>query len=124
MVAVVILAALFIYLKPAKESPKTVDAGLDDSNLETQEKVFEIVVKDKKVISGGGAMEVTEGDKVKIKVAVDAAGEVHLHGYDQEIELADNSIGEINFTADLTGRFELELHESGTALGALEVSPK
>lgn len=50
--------------------------------------------------------------------------ELHLHGYDLEEEIEPGEPAEISFEADLTGRFEIENHDSEAELGALVVEPR
>jgi len=49
--------------------------------------------------------------------------EIHLHGYDVEQEVEPGQKASLRFRADLTGRFELEDHESERELGVLQVRP-
>ncbi|MFM8999145.1 MAG: hypothetical protein ACKOKE_03590 [Actinomycetota bacterium] len=69
------------------------------------------------------AAEVTLGDAVVLRITSDVADEVHLHGYDLETEVAAGGTGEIRFTADAPGVFEVEFHESGLLLLRLTVAP-
>lgn len=66
---------------------------------------------------------VMEGQKVVLKITSEAADEAHFHGYDLQKELLANQTGAIEFTADKTGRFELELENAKITLGYLEVYP-
>ena len=50
--------------------------------------------------------------------------EVHLHGYDLEEEVSPGEETDLSFEADLTGRFEIEEHETETELGTLLVQPR
>jgi hypothetical protein len=50
--------------------------------------------------------------------------EIHLHGYDIEREVAPGGPATLSFEADLTGRFEIEDHESEEVLGVLIVQPR
>jgi hypothetical protein len=61
------------------------------------------------------------GDHVRLSVTSDQADEAHLHGYDKEIELQPGKPGTIDFTADIPGIFEVELHKSNLQLLQLEV---
>lgn len=123
VITVVLFTGLFILIKPEKESLKNYNPVVN-SPLVSKEKVFELVVKDRKIVSGQNTLKVNEGDKVIIKITVDEDEELHLHGYDQSVDLEKDALGELVFTANLTGRFELELENSKTELGALEVFPK
>jgi hypothetical protein len=50
--------------------------------------------------------------------------EFHLHGYDVEHETGPGQKAKLRFEADLTGRFEIEDHESEKELGTLQVCPR
>ena len=69
-------------------------------------------------------LTVIEGEEVTIKVMSDENAEFHLHGYDILVEIVAGETKEINFVADISGRFEFELEETGSTLGALEVLPQ
>ncbi len=71
--------------------------------------------------SGDTAPKVKLGQKVMIHITSDTADEAHLHGYDKEIALKANTEAMIEFTADIAGRFEFELHHSGLKVMELTV---
>jgi hypothetical protein len=105
------LAALFLVLRPG---PSQTGAP--------RERTIELTVED-------GAMtpeeiEVREGDRVRLRVTSDEQMEIHLHGYDIEREVAPGEPATLSFEADLTGRFEIEDHESEEVLGVLIVQPR
>ena len=118
IIAVILLGGLFFFLKP-KSSGQT--AAVDTV---PQVKTFEILVKNRKIVSGSDTLQVNEGDNVVIKITVDEPEELHLHGYDKSVDLEKDVQGELPFTASLTGRFPFELENSKTDLGILEVQPK
>ena len=64
-----------------------------------------------------------KGDEVVLVVRADAGEEVHLHGYDIEKPVTPGTPVRIPFTANLPGRFELELHHPDALLAVLEVRP-
>ncbi len=102
-VAVIVLAvgALWVFFRPqAPVSPKPA----------VTETVFELVLAQGKLISGPAVLRVRQGEKLTVRVSSDTADELHLHG--------------LQFTADRTGRFGLELHKAHRELGALEVYPQ
>jgi hypothetical protein len=74
-----------------------------------------------KVVSGPRTVEVPVGTRVIIEAVTDAADELHVHGYDKEVALRPNRSGRVEFTADVAGVFEVELH-SGVRLCNLRVS--
>ena len=64
-------------------------------------------------------ISVNEDDSVTLRVSSDKPMELHLHGYDVE----PGQKASLRFRADLTGRFEIEDHESERELGVLQVRP-
>ena len=68
---------------------------------------------------------VHDGDKVTMNVTVDKKEEIHLHGYN--IPFEGSSAGDKvthSFTADKTGSFEIEIEDTSTPVGSLEVLPR
>jgi cupredoxin-like protein len=105
-----ILAGLFVLLRP--NAPAT--------GPQTQE--FDLRIS-------AEAMEpsditVNEGDRVVLRITADSPLEVHVHGYDVEREVEPGEPTELSFRADLTGRFEIENHETEEELGTLVVRPR
>ena len=105
------LGALFFVLRPgpAADAPRdqTVDAAIEDGTLTPEQ------------------IEVGEGDRVTLRMTTPGPPtEVHLHGYDLEEEVEPGEPATVSFEADLTGRFEIEDHETGEVLGALLVQPR
>jgi len=107
------LAALFLVLRPgpsqiSPDAPRerTIDLAVENGAMTPDE------------------VEVVEGNRVKLRVASDEPIEIHLHGYDLEREVAPGEPATLSFEADLTGRFEMEDHESEEVLGVLIVQPR
>jgi heme/copper-type cytochrome/quinol oxidase subunit 2 len=86
-------------------------------------KATEIVVsvKDGKVSPKAHRVKVAEGSPVQILVSSDVDDEVHVHGYDIERELSAGQPTTIEFTANQTGVFEVETHQSSLLLLQLQV---
>ena len=80
-----------------------------------------VAVKDGKVVPPTHRVKVAEGTDVRLLVTSDEADEVHIHGFDIEQDLPAGDQATIEFTADQTGVFEIETHESGLQLVQLEV---
>jgi heme/copper-type cytochrome/quinol oxidase subunit 2 len=109
-VIVLILGGLFFLLRP-----DTPAAG-------PRERTFDVSIE-------GGAMSpseisVKEGDRVTFLISSDKPMELHVHGYDVEQEVEPEQTARLRFEADLTGRFEIEDHESERELGVLQVRPR
>ncbi len=84
-----------------------------------------IAVNVVKGVPKGGIQRPTvdKGDKVVLVVRTDAGEELHLHGYDIEKTVTPGTPVRIPFTANLPGRFELELHHPDALLAVIEVRP-
>ena len=73
-------------------------------------------------LEGGARREAARlGEEVTIRVSGDSSDHVHIHGYDLFLHLTEGA-GELVFTADIPGVFEIELEEAGVTLVQLEVS--
>ena len=55
-------------------------------------------------------IDVCKGQELTIEIASEQAGELHLHGYDEEVEAAAGETATFKFTATLAGQFVIELH--------------
>ena len=76
-------------------------------------------------VGGVRVLSVEAGEAVRFRVCSDLAGEVHVHGYDDEKEIAAGGRVGFDFEATLEGGFEIELHHGGgdTQIGELRVQP-
>jgi hypothetical protein len=80
-------------------------------------------------VRGGGpvgspkTISATRGERVEITVSVDAAQELHLHGYDITLEATPAKPARFAFTAKLEGVYELESHDTEAKLASIEVKP-
>ena len=83
---------------------------------------IEVEVAGGQVTGDTGRVPVAVGTKVTLVITSDVADEVHVHGYDLTADLAPGAGTALTFDATIPGVFEVELHESGTALLALQVS--
>jgi hypothetical protein len=82
----------------------------------------EIIVSDGEV-SGPERIQLEQGQQLMLVVESDVADEVHVHGYDLLRSVAPGQPARIDFRAETTGRFEVELHEQELPLTELVVSP-
>ena len=84
-----------------------------------------ITVKVVKGVPQGGIQRPTidKGDKVVLVVRTDSGEAVHLHGYNIEKEVVPGKAVRLPFTANIAGRFEVELHPTDALLAVLEVQP-
>ena len=66
---------------------------------------------------------VKKGDKVVLVVRTDSGEAVHLHGYNIEKDVLPGQAVRMPFTANIAGRFEVELHPTDALLAVIEVKP-
>jgi hypothetical protein len=118
-VGVLIVAALWLVYRP--QAP---EAPVPEKAFAPQEKAFDLVVKGGKLVSGEALMRVRQGEQVSVRIESDRKDEVHLHGYDLKAPIIPGETARLQFTADRTGRFGLELHKAHGELGTLEVYPQ
>ena len=62
------------------------------------------------------------GSMVTITVTADVNDEVHVHGYDEKVDLTAGTPGSVTFTADIPGQFEVELDNTHLRVLELQVS--
>ena len=110
LVVLLVLGGLFFLLRPDTPESASRDRAFDISIEGGQMSPAEISVK--------------EGDRVTLRVGSEAPIQLHLHGYDAEREVEPGQEAKLRFKADLTGRFEIEDHETEKELGVLQVRPR
>jgi hypothetical protein len=110
LVILLVMVGLFVLLRPnqSAEGPQT--------------REFDLEIR-------GDSMEpskvtVAEGDRVVLRITSGSPVEVHLHGYDLERKVEPGESAKVSFEAELTGRFEIEGHNTEEELGTLVVEPR
>lgn len=93
------------------------------SSAEPSDEVLEVTVavRDGKVRPRARRVEVEKGSDVRLVVTSDVRDEVHVHGYDLDLQLRPGKPGTLEFRADQDGVFEVETHETGLELLQLAV---
>ena len=90
-------------------------------------KVFELVIKDGRLVAASNTIKVKRGDDVELRWSSDRPITLHLHGYDIERKVAPQSTAAMAFKAKLPGRFPVSEHQHGSrherTLLYLEVHP-
>ncbi|MFI8514419.1 hypothetical protein ACIGHB_25160 [Streptomyces sp. NPDC085460] len=84
-------------------------------------RTLDIRVSGSTVTPAPSRVEVKKGERVTLRVTSDRADTLHVHGYDREATLTPGTPGTLTLTADRTGLFEVETHESGLVLTQLVV---
>ena len=82
-----------------------------------------LFVRGGRPVGGIQRPSVEQDRRVRVVVRSDVADHVHLHGYDIMRDVAPGAPAQIVFTAELPGRFEIELEDRGLQLAELEVRP-
>jgi hypothetical protein len=135
---IVALVALFLVFRPGDDNeadtgttttavtaPPTIESGTTETATTAAPEGTELVVtiRGGEPVDGIVRAEAKKGDRVVVIVRSDVADEVHVHGYDLMADVAPGKPVRIEFTADLTGRFEIELEGRGKQIAQLTVLP-
>ena len=86
------------------------------------ERVIRVAIAHGAVSGETGRVHVALGSAVELDVTSDVPDQVHVHGYDQEVDVPAAGTATVRFVADSPGVFEVELHRSDRQLLQLEVS--
>ena len=84
-------------------------------------RAIDVSIAGGKITPAPGRVQVKQGEKVTITVASDVADTLHVHGYDLEAEFGPGKPGSVSFTADQSGLFEVETHDTEKLLFQLVV---
>jgi hypothetical protein len=114
-----VVALWYVFSPQASERPVPVA-----SNPSQAKDIFDLEIKDGRLASGQSVIQVHRGEQVVLRFKSNTADELHLHGYDLYARITPRETAVLEFSANRTGRFTLELHEAQTELGALEVYPR
>jgi hypothetical protein len=106
---------------PGSPNPSTPSNTADPSG-EQADVTIDVTVANGKVNPSGATIKVKAGQTVLVKVVSDAVDELHIHGYDKELELSPGKPVSVKFTANMKGTFEVETHKSGKLVAKLVVS--
>jgi hypothetical protein len=129
-IAVLVVAALWYAFRPqtpvatTPTPTKVVTSPSEAPAPIPQEKAFAFVVRNGKLFSGPAALQVRQGEHVRLNIESNADDELHLHGYDFKLRIKAGEPATLEFAASRSGRFGLELHKRHSDLGALEVYPQ
>jgi hypothetical protein len=82
-----------------------------------------IKIEDGVKVEGLDTLSVRVGETVRFEVEADVADEVHVHGYDLTFPTVPDEEVLVEFVADATGIFEVELEAAGLHFLDIEVTP-
>ncbi|WP_405983148.1 hypothetical protein [Streptomyces sp. NBC_00158] len=106
---------------PAPTGSPTAPATPAPQQTPPADRTVTIAVRDGKVLPSTGRTELKRGDRLALRVTSDRADTLHVHGYDKELALPAGQEAILVLTADRTGLFEVETHESRLVLTQLLV---
>jgi cupredoxin-like protein len=104
--------------KPNTSSP----SNTADPSGEQADVTINVTVANGKVNPSGATVKAKAGQTVLVTAVSDADEELHIHGYDKELELTPGKAASVKFTANMKGTFEIETHKSGKLVAKLVVS--
>lgn len=111
-VALVVLVGLFAILQSR------------NSDAPAPVREYNLTVQNGKLTDDIDALTAYEDQTLIFNVTGDSTDKFHIHGYDKTLELKAGEDARLEFVADKTGRFEVEVHDAGQQLTVLEVNPK
>lgn len=104
----------------AAESSPTAPSSVED--LADRPIRIDVAQTDGIVTPPPSRVEVPLGSAVVLRVGSDVDDQVHVHGYELEQDVAAGSTATFEFTADQSGLFEVETHETALLLLQLQVA--
>lgn len=113
--------------QPAAEAPAGEGEGSTDGEArkkpKPKPKLPRLVIQHGEPVGGPLELEVKSGDRIRFEVKADEPDELHVHGYDQYIEVGPGKPTEVDIKANLEGIFEVESHHTGALLAKIAVVP-
>ena len=124
------LVALFFVVRPEDEegaAPTVEPIGTPTTTTANEPRRpqrvrVHITVRDGRPVGGIVRIDAELGQRVSLRVTADAADHVHVHGYDLFADVAPGRPAVLNFTARITGRFEIELEDTHRQIAQLRVT--
>jgi FtsP/CotA-like multicopper oxidase with cupredoxin domain len=127
LVALVLVASTYIYKNIGREYKSPNTEQVNQISTTTNQVVDDVqkgeITFNSKVKQPVPVLKFKEGNKVMLYIQSDIVDEAHLHGYDISTELPSQSTSKLEFTANKSGRFPIELEKNGTEIGIIEIYP-
>lgn len=82
-----------------------------------------VEIRNGKPVGGVLEAEFDSGKKIELVITSDAEDELHLHGYDEYIDVGPGRRTRVSVDANIEGIFELESHSTGTLIARISVVP-
>jgi len=124
--AIALVGSLWFTFKPQRTElhAQAPGVGLIPAASSPGNRVFELALKNGRLVSGPIVLQVKAGDRVTLKITSNTSQELHVHGYNLRVRIKPEEVVNLDFPATRTGRFGLELHRAHAEIGALEVYPQ
>jgi hypothetical protein len=103
-------------------SGKPEAAATRPANVPTSVVPIEVLVTGHKVSPRASVHKIGRGQTVRINVTSNVPDEVHVHGYEKVVTLSAGFGTTIEFVADKSGKFDVDMNKSHLKLLQLEVS--
>lgn len=84
-------------------------------------RIIEVTFAGGQVVGGARRETVRIGERIRLRVTSDVADEVHIHTYDAKVAVVAGQPAELEVTATIPGRHEVELEKKRKQLLTLEV---
>jgi hypothetical protein len=107
---------------PATQPKTSTPSNTTDPSRDLADVTLNVTLTGGKVNPSGVTVKAKAGQTVLITAVSDTRDELHVHGYDKELELQPGKPVSVTFKADIKGTFEVETHESGKLVAKLVVS--
>jgi hypothetical protein len=134
-IAVVILVAAFVVLRPSSDDPETTadaptaTATATDTSTpaagETETPTPTPTVDPGPLLTGATVVKLryAKGETVRFRVRSPADEEVHIHGYDIKKDVKAGETANVSFKATIDGIFEIEFEDAAKQIAELRVDP-
>jgi FtsP/CotA-like multicopper oxidase with cupredoxin domain len=96
--------------------------GGGSSSSSSQQVAFNVRIKGATMTPA--TLTAHQNDNLTVTFTADRAEEIHLHGYNLKFETQPGKPQSKTFKAVNTGSFEIEIEDSSTHLGELDVYPR
>jgi FtsP/CotA-like multicopper oxidase with cupredoxin domain len=111
--------------KPEVAETTTFEAEAEPAPAAPAPRVETIRMRGRAPVGEPQTLRYERGDTIRLRFTSDVAEEVHIHGFDEYVQVpAGGRAKTARFAADLEGIFEVESHGSGELLAELEIRPK
>ena len=96
--------------------------GKSNTQLASTATVIQVSIIDHQVDQIQSVYKVTKNRDVRIELYSTTADEVHVQGYEKTAAVAANNFVTVDFIADKTGRFDVEMQRSHLKVFQLQVA--